>query len=301
MRGGEWDDGQPAGVTAIAPAHVTTFFAPVPADDPERAGSTGGGLGLTDGVRVTVRPLEAERKAGDTEDSTDGRHRVTLNGRETTIGPVTRVLDRLDAPPARVTIESAVPIGAGFGVSGGAALGCAVAGSVVFDRPRTVDESVTIAHRAEVEAGTGLGDVVAIARGGVPLRLVPGGPEHGRLDGLTARPRVEYVSFGELSTPDVLAGDTSQVRAAGERALERVQREPTVPELFAAGWTFTEAVGLADERVRETVEAVEAAGGTATMAMLGRTVVALGTGLSEAGYDASVCGVDPAGVRLDGS
>jgi pantoate kinase len=35
------------------------------------------------------------------------------------------------------------------------------------------------------------------------------------------------------------------------------------------------------------------------MAMLGETVFALGTGLTDAGYDASVCAVDPAGATVD--
>jgi pantoate kinase len=34
------------------------------------------------------------------------------------------------------------------------------------------------------------------------------------------------------------------------------------------------------------------------MAMLGETVFALDTGLSDAGYDPSVCWVDPTGARL---
>jgi pantoate kinase len=34
------------------------------------------------------------------------------------------------------------------------------------------------------------------------------------------------------------------------------------------------------------------------MAMLGRTVFALGTGLSDAGYDPEACRIDAAGARL---
>lgn len=295
--------GSPTRVTARAPAHVTSFFAPAPDADPAVAGATGGGVALSDGIEVTVAPRHATSDGGDGTGSngagsSDSPHRITVNGDPASVAPVVGVLDRLDTPPARVAVESAVPVGAGFGVSAGATLGAAFAASVVFDVPRTTDALVGAAHAAEVVAGTGLGDAVAAAHGGVPLRLVPGDPEHGRVDGVVARPRIEYVSFGELSTPEVLAGDTSRVTAAGERALERVVSEPTVTAVFDAGRTFTETVGLADERVRETVRAVEAAGGRASMAMLGRTVVALGTGLSDAGFDPEVCTVDPAGVRL---
>lgn len=296
------------GVTARAPAHLTAFFAPEAADDPARAGATGGGLALADGIEVTVAA-----RAGSGDDSHSGReppardatggaggspHRVTLNGESATVAPVTGVLERLDVPPARVAIDAAVPVGAGFGVSGGATLATAFAAASRFGLARTANTLIGAAHAAEVAAETGLGDVVAAARGGIPLRLAAGGPTHGAMDGIPGQPRIEYVSFGELSTPDVLGGETDRVTVAGERALESVVATPTVEQIFRAGRRFTERVELADDRVRETIEAVESAGGEATMAMLGRTVVALGTGLSDAGYDAEVCSVDPTGVRV---
>jgi len=40
------------------------------------------------------------------------------------------------------------------------------------------------------------------------------------------------------------------------------------------------------------------AGGDGGMAMLGETVFALGTGLTDAGYDANVCAVYPPGASL---
>jgi pantoate kinase len=51
-------------------------------------------------------------------------------------------------------------------------------------------------------------------------------------------------------------------------------------------------------RLREVIMDVTEAGGQASMAMLGETVFALGTGLSDAGYEAAGCAVDPAGARL---
>jgi pantoate kinase len=56
---------------------------------------------------------------------------------------------------------------------------------------------------------------------------------------------------------------------------------------------------LTDE-LRTVVTDVAEAGGEATMAMLGETVVALGTGLSDAGYDPHVCQVHPSGAQLEG-
>jgi pantoate kinase len=136
------------------------------------------------------------------------------------------------------------------------------------------------------------------ARGGLPIRLEPGGPRHGALDGLPARPRVEYVTFGELSTETVLSGDTDRLSAAGEDALDELLAEPTVDQFINTSREFAADAGLLTDDVSEAISAVETAGGQAAMAMLGRTVFAIGTGLSDAGYEPSVCRVDTAGGRL---
>jgi pantoate kinase len=270
--------------TAFAPGHVTGFFSVRRADDPERTGSRGAGVTLSAGVTTTVERSEETR--------------VELNGRSVDVESVTRVLDALDATAA-VAAETELPLGAGFGVSGAMALGTALAANSAFSAGRSVNDLVTVAHAAEVEAGTGLGDVVAQARGGVPIRVEPGAPEYGRLDGVPDAGRVEYVSFGGLSTSDVIGGDTEALSTAGERALAALRERPTLPRFMELSREFSREADLLDGEVREAVEAVTDAGGEAAMAMLGRTVFALGTGLSEAGYDPEVCRVHPAGATLD--
>ena len=269
--------------SAFVPGHVTAFFSVHRHEDPAKAGSRGAGVTLSEGVTVDVEP------AGDT--------RVSLDGDVTAFPSVERVLDGMDVA-ARVAIGSDLPIGAGFGVSGAAALGTALAANRAFEAGYTENELIRIAHVAEVAAGTGLGDVVAQARGGVPIRLDPGAPGHGILDGVPETARIEYASFGGLSTAEVISGETGQLSTAGETALRRLRDRPTLPRLFALGREFAREAELLVPEVATAIEAVEEAAGEATMAMLGRTVVALDTGLSDAGYDATVCRVHPGGATL---
>jgi pantoate kinase len=274
-------------VTAFAPGHVTGFFS-VSADDagePARAGSRGAGVTLSAGVTVTVTPA-------------DGGREVVLNGEPTDVASAFGVLAALGVD-ARVDAETDLPLGAGFGVSGATALATALAANEAFDCGRSENDLVAVAHAAEVEAGTGLGDVVAQARGGVPVRLEPGAPPHGSLDGVPASGRVEYVSFGGLSTSEVVGGDTSELSAAGEDALADLRADPTLPSFFAASRRFARDAGLLGAEVADAVAAVRAEGGEAAMAMLGRTVFALGTGLTDAGYgDAEACDIHRAGASL---
>jgi pantoate kinase len=269
--------------TAFVPGHVTGFFSSHPDDDPTKAGSRGAGVTLAEGVDVTVR------RASETT--------VYLNDSTIDVEPVGRVLDALGVT-ATVSAETDLPLGAGFGVSGAMALGAALAANRTFDRRLSENELVTIAHGAEVQSGTGLGDVVAQAKGGVPIRLEPGGPQHNLLDAIPAPARVEYVSFGEVSTEEVLAGNTDQLTQAGKTALSRVVGEPTLRSFVYASRAFAREAGLLTDRVREAILDVNEVDGEASMAMLGDTVFAFGTGLSDAGYDPVVTRSHPSGATL---
>lgn len=270
---------------AFVPGHVTVFFSPRWRDDPAHTGSTGAGLTLADGVSVSFEAGAAPR--------------VTLNGESIAVEPVDRVLDAL-AATGQVAVESPLPLGEGFGVSGAMALGTALAANRALDGARTENELVRLAHVAEVRSNTGLGDVVAQARGGVPIRLAAGAPPHGALDGIPAAARVEHCSFGELSTADVITDDVSALQAAGDRALADLRDRPTLVALFELGRRFARDADLLTPPVEAAIDAVQAAGGEATMGMLGETVVALGSGLSDAGYDATACAIHAPGASLTG-
>lgn len=266
---------------AFVPGHVTGFFSTHRAADPAATGSTGAGIALADGARVTVKPGES----------------VRLNGAPVEMTPVRGVLAALSID-ASVHIETPLPVGAGFGVSGAAALGTALAGNQAFDCGRSLNDLITVAHCAEVQAETGLGDVVAQAAGGVSIRLAPGGPAHGDGDGIPAVGRIEYLSKGELSTREVLTSDTETLSAAGEKALSQLIDTPRLETLLSVSRTFARESDLLGEEVTDILEAVTSSGGDAAMAMLGRTAFATGTGLSDAGFDPQVTQIHHGGAHL---
>lgn len=276
-------------IEVFVPAHVTAFFSVHRATDPAQTGSRGVGLALSDGIRVTSTPADTTR--------------VTLDGDETTIDAVERVTDTFDVA-AHIQLDSDVPLGAGFGVSGAMALGTAFGLNVISDHDRTENQLVRLAHVAEVEAGTGLGDVVAQHRGGIPIRVEPGAPEYGVLDGIPGGPRVEYLALGELSTEAVLSGDVERLNRAGSTALERLRAEPTLDRLMDESHRFATATELLPPDIQGIIDDVADAGGTAAMAMLGQTVFTLGRGLTDAGYSPAIATIDHGGVRYpdgDGS
>ncbi|MDB2290650.1 sugar kinase, partial [Halorubrum ezzemoulense] len=116
--------------TAFVPGHVTALFSAHPDDDPAAAGSRGAGVALTDGVTVRVSPADdAESVTGDggTSDAAAtgaDAGETTIDGEPGSIGAVDDALAELGVA-ADVAVETYLPIGAGFGVSGAAALGTA--------------------------------------------------------------------------------------------------------------------------------------------------------------------------------
>ncbi len=238
--------------TAFAPGSVTTVFVP---QDSEA--SLGVSFATADGVTAMVRPASTTS--------------ILLDGDPTEVEPVSGVLRRLDVD-ATVRLDTDLPIGCGFGVSGAATLATALAANAQFQLDHSRGDLVQAAHRAEVAAGTGLGDVFIQEQGGLVWDVG---------DGLHHTERtapIEYASLGEIATADVLGdeGAMERVVEAGQRALATLNLPVSLDTLFDVSWAFADRTALATDRVADTVSRVQDAGGTATMAMIGETVVATG-------------------------
>ncbi|MFW6436112.1 MAG: pantoate kinase [Halococcoides sp.] len=270
-----------ARVRAFVPGHVTGFFTVERGPDPAHTGSRGAGLTLARGVTVDIADEEGP---------------IRLGGDPIDIAAAESVRDALGLDRA-VAVETDLPLGAGFGVSGAVALGTALAGAATLDLAKPRSELVGLAHRAEVAAGTGLGDVVAQATGGLAVRTAAGEPGVGWVDAIPVAGSVEVFTRGERSTAAIVGGETDRLSAAGERALATLLDDPRPATFYEASRRFGAAAGL-DHPVSDVLEAVDDAGGTAIVAMLGETVISPDGGLSAAGYDARRVRIDPSGAAL---
>ena len=250
---------------AIVPSHITGFFAAKRDDDPMKAGSIGCGLTLNLGAITTVE------KAEETE--------IFLNG-HLSDAPVSRyVVDRIARSPVRVETKLDMPIGSGFGASGAGALGCAYALNSVFDLGLLANQAAAVAHAAEVVNRTGLGDVIAQNTGGLVVRLEPGAPGIGKIDRIPVPPlMIEYVVRGPISTREVLSDPASMkdINKVGVAAVKELLVRPTLKQFMLLSSRFTRETGLGSPWVLDAIEAVEAAGGMASMIMLGDAVFSIG-------------------------
>ena len=160
--------------------HVTLLFTVSDAAaDPVKQGSLGAGLCVDDGVEVVACGEQGEFGL-----------KISFEGEEGDSGLYNSVLDLLveEIPEAEdiaweISVRLALPVSQGFGMSASGAVAAALAFQRAIGLPHeeSLRRSYSIAHRVERNRSTGLGDVTALAAGGVERRLEAGAPYHGPL------------------------------------------------------------------------------------------------------------------------
>ena len=284
--------------SAFCPGHITAFFEIVHHPDPVRRGSRGVGVCLSLGVRSKVKAREHARQ----------EIRVFLNREPLRDSTTQRAVERLIGGASFqvfVQMDSPLPVSQGFGLSGAGALSTVLAVNEALDLGMSKNQLVSIAHRADVEAGTGLGDVYPQSQGGMDLRVEPGAPPHGIVKRLPQEMELLLCTTGlPMQTKEVLSNPAmaAKITATGQRCVQEFSASPSKEAMFRLGAEFSLETGLASPRTRDAIEACKLYG-MASMAMLGNAVFATGqipnleTVLTPFG-PRHKCGVDNQGARV---
>ncbi len=257
---------------AYAPSHITGFFEICEHLDQRHMGSRGCGFTLQAGVTTEVIVEE-------------GKGISVIINEAYVEAPTTRSVVRRLASEHLVEVLSKtdVPIGCGFGASGAGALSTALALSDALSLDMSYNSAAEVAHVAEIENKTGLGDVIAQTYGGMIIRREPGSPGIGKVDKIPVRDvEINHVVLGEILTKDLLVDERAKrkINQAGRAAIKELLKRPTIQNFMLLSKRFAVDTGLMSDVGIEIVEAVESGGGMASMAMLGEVIFAIG------GYEA---------------
>lgn len=260
---------------AFAPCHITGFFQIF--DQSTNAlyvGSKGAGIALDMGVSTIVRIRETSRDL----------LQININGLVSNSADVSRHVvevfrsrfERLRNFTIFVEHHVDVPIGAGLGTSGAAALGLALALNESFGLGLSKIEAAQLAHVAEVERKTGLGTVIAETSGGLEIRIQPGAPGIGEVKRIPVQKDAVVVClvFGPLLTKELLADEKirRRVNELGGRLVDDLAKEPSVGKFLEFSRQFAEHVGLISDRVRAVLRATDNARFVCSMPMFGESV-----------------------------
>ena len=251
---------------AFAPGNLSCVFKIIPHPEATKMHSLGMGFTITEGVVVTVSQHSSQTA-------------VRFNGSQIHFPTVISVTQKLTSLPMGVEIDSPLPLGCGFGLSGAASLATAYALNALLKLGKSDEELAMAAHVAEVENRTGLGDVCAQYHGGCLVKLKVGYPLAAERLPIPAQP-IYYRYFSSIQTKTILDNAERRERinrAADEtlQALEELTRADVVDfnACIRLSKLFSLNSGLLeDTSVQATIREVEEAGGVASMIMLGNAV-----------------------------
>ncbi len=247
---------------ARCPGHISGFFEICRKRDAQHTGSRGAGVCINRGVVTSLKVKESNQT----------QINIKINGKLNP-APVTRsVVDQflpLLKKPYLIEIghESEVPIESGFGASGAGALSTALALNTEFGLQMSRNKVATIAHIAEVENNTGLGDVIAQTFGGIEIRLEPGAPGIGRIDRVISAEglfktddlKVLCIGIGPIETKAILSNpvQAERINRAGKEKVEELVKYATIENFLRLSRKFMEESGLASEKLKDLLSYVD--------------------------------------------
>lgn len=261
---------------AFAPSHITGIFQIF--EKPKNSletGSKGAGVSLSQGVTTLVKAENSDKNSLQIKINGSSWESAEVSKRVTELF-LSRFKKKMAKHKIIVEHKVEVPIGAGFGTSGAAALSLALALNETFKLNMTKIEAAQIAHIAEVECKTGLGTVIAETFGGIEIRTKPGAPGIGEVKHIPAQKNliVACLSFSPLSTRKFLMDKATRKRVNefGGKLVDKLTEEPSVTNFMKLSRQFAEHVGLITEKMRSVLKAANEAGFICSMPMFGESI-----------------------------
>lgn len=263
--------------SVFVPSHITGFFEIIDNQNPLKKGSRGAGIVIDKGVITKTKISDGNGIKIKINGQNDPKN-ATIT--EKTIEIIKREYN-LDDKKIIIDHDVGVPIGAGFGTSAAFALGTALGISNILKLPLTFNGVAQIAHIAEVEMKSGLGDVIGEISGGMVLRLKEGAPGIGSTDKILLNESEEIFiiskTLGEIKTADIIEDPVckERINSIGRNLLLKLIKHPKPENLMNLSKKFAEKTGLMSGEVSEIVKILEEETVGASMAMLGNTAFAI--------------------------
>lgn len=241
-------------VSTQSPGHITGFFVIYP------NGSTGAGINIEGGMRTSIA---AARK-----DS------FMMNGKKRKLIVSEKTVDlfrRKTGKKGKVAVKHSTkfPIGYGLGISGAGALSLSIALNKLFGTGLAKNEMLEIAKRAEIECGTGLGDVVAEQFAGIIVGKKP----YPSKSAHRINTREKYVALGffrPMATRKIIrsAAWKRKINRTGMECMRAILNGMTVNNFMRLSRRFTVESGLGTRQILMVMGKEQ----RASMSMLGETV-----------------------------
>lgn len=248
---------------AYCPASLSFIFKYVPNNNIFRMGSIG--IGCTIDKKVAVSILK------------NTTFNIFFNGKKIILPTVIWAVRKITDKNFAINIESPLPLGCGFGISGAVTLATLYALKKLLKLKMSNLELAKIAHQSEIVNKTGLGTVATQITGGLLIKKRAGIPAKFENINLIGT-KLYAVIFGILPTPSVLGKEKKLIiiNQAANKALDLVNKlkQKTIDKILDISYQYCmESELLTSAKVISLIERVRTNGGAATMLLLGQVMI----------------------------
>ena len=264
--------------TAFCPAHITGFFKAYLEDNHnalENLGSMGAGFSIKEGVTTRVRT--------NTRNNQESNFRITTNGYQSDKTDVSEyVLNEFlklgEFSNKFIDIEHniSIPVGYGLGSSSAVALSLSFALDKVLGTKLEKTRIGQIAHNAEVNCKTGLGDVLASYHGGFEIRVKPGAPGIGSVEKIDMdKISIIMICFSPISTNKFIKERLSQINGLGGKMVDKLLESKNYEHFQDMSLEFAKYVDVMTPRMEKLVRDLSENNIKCGIALFGETVFSM--------------------------
>ena len=261
---------------AFAPGNISCVFVIQKEKNPAKSGSLGMGFTVNKGVIATIKKLNNNIKFN--KRNQKNNNKIYFNRKKINFPTVNSVIKKLTDKNVVVSLKSDFPLGMGFGISGASALATTYALNKLLNLRKSKKELALIAHIAEVENSTGLGDVVNQYFGGFLIKYESSYKFKVKRIPLSNK-KIYYRYFSPIDTKKVISNKKSEnrINRAGIQALNKIKKldknNLNLKNLIEVSKEFSDKSGLLKtKRVINAIKNIENNDGNASMIMLGNAV-----------------------------
>ena len=263
---------------AFCPAHITGFFKAhldESQDSVENFGSTGAGFSIKQGVTTRVKADTRYRQGSNFRIISKGYQSEKTDVSEFVLNEFLKLGEFSDMF-FEIEHEVSIPVGYGLGSSGAVALSLSFALDQVLET--RLDKTVIgqIAHNAEINCKTGLGDVLASFYGGFEIRVEPGAPGIGCVKKIsTDRISAVMICFSPISTNRFIKEHLTQINGLGGKMVNRLLESKNYKHFQDMSLEFARFVGVMTPRMQKLVDELSRNNIKCGIAFFGETVFSM--------------------------
>jgi len=264
--------------TAFCPAHVTGFFKAHLEDSQnnlENLGSMGAGFSIKQGVTTRVKIQTRENQETNFKITTHGYQSDKTDVSEYVLNEFLK-LGEFSTKFFDVEHDISIPVGYGLGSSGAVALSLSFALDQALQTKLEKTIIGQIAHNAEVNCKTGLGDVLASFDGGFEIRVKPGAPGIGHVEKIvTDKISIFIICFSPISTNKFIKERLSQINGIGEKMVNRLLESKNYEHFQEMSIEFAKYVDVMTPRMQKLVEELSENNIKCGIALFGETIFSM--------------------------